>query len=110
MRLKRRELNNLIESFLFEEEEADTGDTKTLTKLEDTPYGKAAKQVFLIPGGEVVTYIFPDLKGNSPDPYETPDGGKYYYGTGDEMKEALVVTKGNETFIYHPENKPKGIE
>jgi len=106
MRLKKKELKQLIESLMFEE---DVG-SGSMKKLEDTAYGKAAKQVAVTPDGEMITYIFPDPEGNAPDAYETPDGGKYYYGKGEAMKEAMVTTKENNVFIYHPENKPAGIE
>ena len=102
MKLKRTELDRLIESLLFEE-------NVWYTQLEDTKFGKAAKQVFKTPDGAIETYVFPDSEGNSPEEFKTPDGPKYYYGSGDNMKEAIIDSEGSQTFIYHPANKPKGI-
>jgi len=103
MRLKRRELKILIESLLTEGE-------AWYTKFEDTQFGKAAKQVFKTPDGAVETYVFPDASGKAPEEFKTPDGPKYYYGSGDKMKEATVSSEGSQTFIYHPDNKPKEIK
>ena len=102
MRLKRRELKVLIESLLVEGEE-------WYSKFEDTKFGKAAKQVFKTPDGAVETYVFPDAEGKAPEEFKTPDGPKYYYGSGDKMKEATVSSEGSQTFIYHPDNKPEGV-
>ena len=103
MRLKRKELKTLIESLLLEGE-------AWYTKFEDTEFGKAAKQIFNTPDGAMETYVFPDSEGKAPEEFKTPDGPKYYYGSGDNMKEATVSSEGPQTFVYHPENKPAGIE
>ena len=103
MRLNRRDLRILIESLLLEGE-------AWYTKFEDTEFGKAAMQVFNTPDGAMETYVFPDIEGKAPEEFKTPDGPKYFYGSGEKMKEAVVASEGSQTFIYHPENKPTRIK
>ena len=102
MKLKRRQLRQIIESLLLEND-------SWYTNFEDTEFGKAAKQTFKTPDGSIETYVFPDTEGNPPEEFKTPDGPKYYYGKGEDMKEAVSTSSEMKTFVYHPDNKPAGI-
>ena len=103
MRITKRQLKTLIESILLESE-------KWYSKTEETEYGRAAKQIFKVPGKEIEIYVFPDATGQQPEEFKTPDGPKYYYGSGDQMEEAEVISSGEKTFVYHSSSKPEKID
>ena len=110
MKLKKKELKQLIESLMFED-----SNVNWVENIKDTKYGKAAVKNMASMG--VTYYAFPEQGGTPPSLYKLPDGDKYYYDkgtTGDSTSPIEAVVKNNneqtEVYIYHPENKPAGIE
>jgi len=111
MKLKIKELRQLVESLLFEDIDAlgrNREDFEWVNNIVDTKYGKAAKKV--MPNMGVTYYSFPDQTGLPPSFYQTPDDNFYRYDS--DRSNAIIQNSKDtsEVYIYHPENKPIGLE
>ena len=109
MKLKKKELSQLIESLLTE------GNDKWWKNLKtDTEYGdaKVAIEVNPTPKGYYAYYAFADADGNPVELYKLPDGEEWYYDAKQPLVKAAIKEDDikKRVYIYHPENKPAGIE
>ena len=115
MKLRKRELKQLIEAFITEEDTGAHIDKEWWKDLiTDPEFGnmKFALESNPYPGkGYYSYYAFADADGNSIERYKLPDGAAWYY----DAKQPLVEPEIKEdhvkkrVYMYHPENKPKGI-
>jgi hypothetical protein len=117
MKLKKKELRQLIESLIFENDELGRKNAGPLSSNFSIDHYYDDSPNKMNPALTKNIYVFIAKDGEYPQRFMTPDGPVFYYNyeiddqgnINPDYTQGAVSEKDNNVFIYHPENKPAGI-